>query len=195
MKLGIVADPHLEVAGTSSPSVLGFPSVPAEYERDEYVLRYRHALQQCLREDADGVVLLDDLSRFGDDETLRAGVRLAARTGRTVWTVLATTPWPGGTANRGGERSARHACRRSGWEKAANRRPLRHQPELGLHRPLGRGPDVSGWGDDLVVLRGAGRFLTTANNPSDGRVRVGGRDLTDHAGGGARCRRKRTSIR
>jgi hypothetical protein len=76
LRLGIVTDPHLEVAGTSSPSVLGFPSVPAEYERDEYVMRYRHALQRCVREDVDGVVLLGDLSRSGDDETLRAGVRL-----------------------------------------------------------------------------------------------------------------------
>jgi predicted phosphodiesterase len=181
LRLGIVRDPHLEVAGTSSPSVLGFPSVPAEYERDEYVMRYRHALQRCVREDVDGVVLLGDLSRSGDDETLRAGVRLAARTGRTVWAV------PGN--HDLGERvdALARAVRWMGAENVRLATPAGEAAERGLRiaglsvtsqnwgytaRSDG-GPDVSGWGDDLVVLLTHYPIISLVEKVPEGSIQHG----------------------
>ena len=87
LKFGIIADAHLSPPGMSFPPVLGFPSVRAEYAMTDVMARYRLALRRCVREGVDGVVLLGDLSQSGDGGSLEAGVRLAAKTGRTVWAV------------------------------------------------------------------------------------------------------------
>src|SRR4051812_14811427 len=88
LKLGIIADAHLRPVGTSFPPVLGFPSVPYEYEKSDDITRYRRALKRCVEEGVDGVALLGDLSRVGDAISLETGLKLAARTGRTVWAVM-----------------------------------------------------------------------------------------------------------
>ena len=69
MRLGILADPHL---------------VPDNRATDEDMVRYRSALRRCVQEGVDGLALLGDLSWSGDDASLEAGLRLAARTGLVV---------------------------------------------------------------------------------------------------------------
>lgn len=81
MKLGIIADPHLSPAGTR------VTSYHTQYQNADVMVAYRLALQRCVREGADGIVLLGDISNSGDTESLEAGVRLAAETGLTVWAV------------------------------------------------------------------------------------------------------------
>ena len=81
MKLGIIADAHLGPPGTR------VPSFHVEYESADTMVAYRLALRRCVQEDVDGVALLGDLSHSGDEESLDAGVRLAAETGLTVWVV------------------------------------------------------------------------------------------------------------
>ena len=72
LRLGILADPHL---------------VPDDHATDGDMARYRSALRRCIREGVDGLALLGDLSWSGDDASLEAGLRLAARTGLAVWAV------------------------------------------------------------------------------------------------------------
>lgn len=81
MRLGIISDAHLSPPGTR---VSGFHT---GYETAEIMTIYRLALQRCVQEDVDGIVLLGDLSQSGDGESLETGVRLAAETGRRVWAV------------------------------------------------------------------------------------------------------------
>lgn len=159
MKLGIIADAHLQPVGPSFPPVLGFPAVPYVYEKSDDLMRYRHALERCVEEGVDGLVLLGDLSRIGDAESLETGLRLAAKTGLPVWAV-----------------SGNHECyarvtaleRAVRWVGAENVRLA--TPEGALvgvgQRIAGLGvtsenhgytarsdqrPDVSAWGDDFVV--------------------------------------------
>lgn len=159
MKLGVIADAHLRPVGTGFPSVLGFPSVPYEYEKSDDILRYRRALRRCVEEGVNGLVLLGDLSRTGDAESLETGLRLAARTGLPVWAV-----------------SGNHECyervdaldRAVRWIGAENVRlgtPAGEVVGVG-QRIAGLGvtsenhgytarsderPDVRSWGDDFVV--------------------------------------------
>lgn len=79
LRLGIVADAHLGPAGTR------IPAFHVEYGNADTLTAYRLALRWCVREGADGLVLLGDLSHFGDEESLEAGVRTAAETGLPVW--------------------------------------------------------------------------------------------------------------
>ncbi|MDP8926459.1 MAG: metallophosphoesterase family protein [Actinomycetota bacterium] len=79
MRLGIVADAHLGSAGTR------VPAFHVEYGNSDTLTAYRLALRRCVREGADGLVLLGDLSHSGDEESLKAGVRTAAEAGLAVW--------------------------------------------------------------------------------------------------------------
>jgi hypothetical protein len=69
LRLGILADPHL---------------VPDNRATDDDMVRYQSALRRCVQEGVDGLALLGDLSWSGDDASLEAGLRLAARTGLVV---------------------------------------------------------------------------------------------------------------
>jgi predicted phosphodiesterase len=186
LKLGIVADAHLSPPGMSFPPVLGFPPVSAEYATTDVMMRYRLALRRCVREGVDGVVLLGDLSWSGDDESLEAGVRLAAKTGRTVWTV-----------------SGNHDCgervdalaRAVRWVGADNvRLPTPEGEVLGAGglRVAGifvtsenRGytarsderPDISGWGDEPVVWLTHYPMISFADKASRAGLYYGDNDL------------------
>lgn len=81
MRLGIIADPHLSPPGTR------VTSFHTQYGNADTMVAYQLALRRCARESVDGVALLGDLSNSGDDESLEAGVRMAAETGRKVWVV------------------------------------------------------------------------------------------------------------
>jgi predicted phosphodiesterase len=81
LRFGIIADAHLGPAGTR------VPSFHIEYEMAETMVAYRLALRQCVRENADGILVPGDLSHSGDDESLEVGVRIAAETGLPVWVV------------------------------------------------------------------------------------------------------------
>lgn len=161
LRLGIVADPHLSPAGTRLASVLGFPSVPTEFAMYNAMVRYRRALKWCIREGADGLALLGDLSWSGDAESLGAGLRLAARTGRAVWTVSGNHDC--------GERvdAMARAVRRVGAENVRLAMPSGEvfgaggvrvaglcvsSENYGYTAFLDERPDVSGWGDEPVVL-------------------------------------------
>ncbi len=161
LRLGIVADPHLSPAGTRLASVLGFPSVPTEFAMYNAMVRYRRALKWCIREGADGLALLGDLSWSGDAESLGAGLRLARRTGRTVWTVSGNHDC--------GERvdAMAKAVRRVGAENVRLATPSGEvfgaggvrvaglcvsSENYGYTAFLDERPDVSGWGGEPVVL-------------------------------------------
>ena len=161
MRLGIVADPHLSPAGTRFASVLGFPSVPTEFAMYNAMVRYRRALKWCIREGADGLALLGDLSWSGDAESLGAGLRLAARSafGRAVWTVSGNHDC--------GERvdAMARAVRRIGAENVRLATPEGEvfggvrvaglcvsSENYGYTAFLDERPDVPGWGDEPVVL-------------------------------------------
>jgi hypothetical protein len=163
LRVGILADPHLSPAGTRLASVLGFPSVPTEFAMHNAMARYRRALKRCLREGADGLALLGDLSWSGDVESLGAGLRLAARSafGRAVWTVS-------GNHDCGDRVDAMaRAVRRVGAENVRLATPsgevfgaggLRvaglcvSSENYGYTAFLDERPDVSGWGDEPVLL-------------------------------------------
>jgi predicted phosphodiesterase len=161
LRLGIVADPHLSPAGTHFASVLGFPSVLTEFAMYNAMVRYRRALKWCIREGADGLALLGDLSWSGDTESLGAGLRLAARTGRAVWSVSGNHDC--------GERvdAMARAVRQVGAENVRLATPSGEvfgaggvrvaglcvsSENYGYTAFLDERPDVSGWGDEPVVL-------------------------------------------
>jgi predicted phosphodiesterase len=161
LRLGIVADPHLSPAGTRFASVLGFPSVPTEFAMYNAMVRYRRALKWCIREGADGLALLGDLSWSGDVESLGAGLRLAARTGRAVWTVSGNHDC--------GERvdAMARAVRRVGAENVRLATPSGevfgasgprvaglcvNSENYGYTAFLDERPDILAWGDEPVVL-------------------------------------------
>ena len=163
MRLGIVADPHLSPAGTRLASVLGFPSVPTEFAVYNAMVRYRRALKRGVQEGADGLALLGDLSWSGDAESLGAGLRLAARSafGRPVWTVSGNHDC--------GERvdAMTRAVRRLGAENVRLATPegevfgaggvrvaglCVNSENYGYTAFLDERPDVSGWGDEPVLL-------------------------------------------
>jgi predicted phosphodiesterase len=81
LRLGIIADAHLSPSGTR------VSSSHTEYENTDTMVAYRLALRRCLWEDVDGVALPGDLSQSGDDESLEAGVKMAAESGLKVWAV------------------------------------------------------------------------------------------------------------
>ena len=81
MRLGIIADAHLGLPGTSAWAF------HTGYETADITSIYRLALRRCAREGVDAVVLLGDLSASGDGESIEAAVRMAAGTGRRVWAV------------------------------------------------------------------------------------------------------------
>jgi calcineurin-like phosphoesterase family protein len=149
--------------------------------------RYRLALRRCVREDVDGVALLGDLSWSGDGESLEAGLRLAAKTGRRVWTVsgnhdcgervdalaravrwigeenvrLAT---PEGEVVGGGLRVAGMGVASENWGYTAR---------------SGGEPDVLGWGDELVVWLSHYPMISFAEKASRAGLYYGDNDLED----------------
>lgn len=154
MRLGIVADAHLGPAGTT------VPAFHVEYGNTDTLTIYQLALRRCVREGADGLVLLGDLSHSGDEESLEAGVRTAAETELAVWIVsgnhdcfsreeaLADTVrrvgaenvrllTPDGEAVAERVRLAGFSVTSGSWGYAAG--------------STGR-PDVSGWEDDECVV-------------------------------------------
>lgn len=160
MKLGIIADAHLRPVGPSFPPILGFPAVPYEYEKSDDIMRYRLALRRCVEEGVDGLVLLGDLSRTGDAESLETGLRLAARIGLPVWTV------PGNHECYERVDALTRAVRWVGAENVRLATPGGEAIGVG-QRIAGLGvtsenhgytarsderPDVESWGDDFVVL-------------------------------------------
>lgn len=154
MRLGIVADAHLGPAGTT------VPAFHVEYGNTDTLTIYQLALRRCVREGADGLVLLGDLSHSGDEESLEAGVRTAAETELAVWIVS------GNHDCFSREEALADAVRRVGAE---NVRLLTPDGEAVAERvrlagfsvtsgnwgyaagSTGR-PDVSGWGDDECVV-------------------------------------------
>ena len=188
MKLGIIADAHLSPAGTSFPSVLGFPSVPTEYAMSDVMVRYRLALRWCARGDVDGVVLLGDLSQSGDGRSLEAGVRLAAKTGRTVWAV---------SGNHDCGERVEALARAVRWVGADNVRLATPEGEVvgaGGPRTAGlcvtsenRGYtarsdgrfDILGWKDDPVVWLTHYPMISFAERASRAGLHYGDNDLED----------------
>jgi predicted phosphodiesterase len=187
VKLGIIADPHLGPTGMSFPPVLGFPSRPLEYERSDAMMRYRVALRRCIREEVDGVLLLGDLSWSGDRESLEVGIRLAAKTRRRVWAV-----------------SGNHDCgervdalaRAVRWVGADNVRLATLEGEAvgeelriagmsvasenwGYTARSGGRPDVSRWGDELVVWLSHYPMISFAEKASEADLYYGDNDLED----------------
>ncbi len=154
MRLGIVADAHLGPAGTT------VPAFHVEYGNADTLTTYQLALRRCVREGADGLVLLGDLSHSGDEESLEAGVRTAAETELAVWVVTGNHDCfsredaladavqqvgaenvrlltPDGEAGAESLRLAGFSVTSGSWGYAAG--------------PTGR-PDVSRWGDDECVV-------------------------------------------
>lgn len=187
VKLGIIADPHLGPTGMSFPPVFGFQSVPYEYERSDAIMRYRTALRRCVREEVDAVLLLGDLSWSGDRESLEVGVRLAAKTGRRVWAVS-------GNHDCGERVDALAKAVR--WVGADNVRLAMLEGEMvgeglriagmsvtsenwGYTARSGGRPDVSGWGDDLVVWLSHYPMISFAEKASEAGLYYGDNDLED----------------
>jgi Calcineurin-like phosphoesterase len=146
LRLGILADPHL---------------VPNDHATDGDMWRYRSALRRCVREGVDGLALLGDLSWSGDTRSLEAGLRLAARTGLAVWAVsgnhdlgergdtLARTVRRVGTKNvrlatPADEAFAAEGIRVAGLCVASD--------NYGYTARTDERPDISGWGEETVVL-------------------------------------------
>ncbi len=146
MRLGILADPHL---------------VPDDHATDGDMARYRLALRRCVQEGVDGLALLGDLSWSGDDASLEAGLRLAARTRLAVWTVS-------GNHDLGEQDDAlAEAVRRVGAENVRLATPAGQvsggkgvrvtglcvaSDNYGYTARSDERPDVSGWGEETVVL-------------------------------------------
>jgi calcineurin-like phosphoesterase family protein len=146
LRLGILADPHL---------------VPDDNATDGDMTRYRSALRRCVRECVDGLALLGDLSWSGDDASLEAGLRLAARTGLAVWAVsgnhdlgeredaLTKTVRQAGAKNvriatPAGEVFGGKGIRVAGLCVASD--------NYGYTARSDERPDISGWGEEPVVL-------------------------------------------
>jgi predicted phosphodiesterase len=153
LRLGIISDAHLSPPGTR------YSSSHSEYKNSDIMVAYQLALRRCVQEGADGIALLGDLSQSGDDESLEAGVRMAAETGRTVWAVSGdhdcfkrADALPGAVRLVGADnvRLAAPAgevveggLRIAGFSVAIGSRSYAAGP--------GGKPDVSSWGDDLVA--------------------------------------------
>jgi calcineurin-like phosphoesterase family protein len=146
LRLGILADPHL---------------VPNDHATDGDMARYRLALRRCVREGVDGLALLGDLSWSGDAASLEAGLRLAARTGLVVWAIsgnhdlgeredaLAMTVRRVGAENvrlatPAGEVFGGKGIRVAGLCVASD--------NYGYTARSDDRPDVSGWGEEPVIL-------------------------------------------
>jgi calcineurin-like phosphoesterase family protein len=146
LRLGILADPHL---------------VPDDHATDGDMARYRSALRRCVREGVDGLALLGDLSWSGDAASLEAGLRLAARTGLVVWAVsgnhdlgeredaLAKAIRRVETKN---VRLATPAGEVFGGEDVRVASPCVTSDNYGYTARSDERPDVSGWGEETVVL-------------------------------------------
>lgn len=59
----------------------------SEYGNSDLLVAFWYALERCVEEGVDGVVLLGDISNSGDDWSVEEGVKLAAETGLAVWVV------------------------------------------------------------------------------------------------------------
>jgi hypothetical protein len=149
-----VADAHLGPASTT------VPAFHVEYGNADTLTTYQLALRRCVREGADGLVLLGDLSHSGDEEPLETGVRTAAETELAVWIVS------GNHDCFSRQDALADAGRRVGAENVRLLTPEGKAVGEGLRLAgfsvtsgnwgytagtTGR-PDVSGWGDDECVV-------------------------------------------
>jgi 3',5'-cyclic AMP phosphodiesterase CpdA len=81
LQLGLIADVHLNPAGTA-PVAWHNP-----YRLADAAQRFTQALNHCCTAGADAIVVLGDLTHFGDDTSLHTGVALAAACDRPVYIV------------------------------------------------------------------------------------------------------------
>ena len=146
LRLGILADPHL---------------VPDDHATDGDMARYRSALRRCVREGVDGLALLGDLSWSGDAASLEAGLRLAARTGLAVRAVSGNHDlgeWEDALAEavrRVGAKNVRLATPAGevfGGEDVRVTGLCVASDNYGYTARSDERPDVSGWGEETVVL-------------------------------------------
>lgn len=81
MRLGVITDVHLAPADT--PPVGWHNPYPMEQAS-----RLLHdAVERCLFEEVDGIVLLGDVAHLGDEPSLAAALTVAAGTGISTWIV------------------------------------------------------------------------------------------------------------
>lgn len=146
LRLGILADPHL---------------VPNDHATDGDMARYRSALRRCVREGVDGLALLGDLSWSGDDASLEAALRLAARTGLAVWAISGNHDLGeredalAGVVRRVGAKNVRLATPAGevfGGEDVRVAGLCVASDDYGYTAHSDERPDVSGWGEETVVL-------------------------------------------
>jgi predicted phosphodiesterase len=148
LKLGIVTDSHLGPGGTRVGAWHN------EYYMSDTVTAFRYALQRCIEEGVDGVVLLGDISNSGDDWSVETGVRLAARTGLPVWVNHDCFERVGAVRDAVRRVEARNV--RLATPEGAMAEGVRvagvsiTMDDAWVSRADGR-PDVSRWGDEPVV--------------------------------------------
>ena len=151
MKLGIVTDSHLGPGGTR------VGAWHSEYYMSDTVTAFRYALQSCVEEGVDGVVLLGDISNSGDDWSVETGVRLAAKTGLTTWVVSGNhdcferVEAVRDAVGRVGARNVRLVASEGAMVEGVRVAGASiAMDDTWVSRADGR-PDVSRWGDEPVV--------------------------------------------
>jgi 3',5'-cyclic AMP phosphodiesterase CpdA len=150
----LIADAHLSGPGAAPAAFHN------RYELGDAGARYRSALGLCVREGADALALLGDISHLGQAGALEEGLGLAAGTGLPVWAV------PGNhdaaeredalalAAGRVGAGNVRLASGRGeavGEELRVAGLSLRSGDGGFTARSVG-GPEVEAWGDGVVLL-------------------------------------------
>ena len=83
MKLGIITDIHLYPTPEDGRVFAWHNPYPIARAQAQYVA----ALDRCVQESVDVIVILGDVSMMGDEASLRCGVELAAQTGKPIWVV------------------------------------------------------------------------------------------------------------
>ncbi len=151
MKLGIITDSHLGPGGTR------VGAWHSEFYMSDTVTAFRFAVQSCVEEGVDGVVLLGDISNSGDDWSLQTGVRLAAWTGLPVWVVSGNhdcferVEALRQAVRRIGARNVRLVAPEGAMVEGARAAGVSvTMDDAWVSRADGK-PDVSWWGDEPVV--------------------------------------------
>jgi hypothetical protein len=152
VKIGIITDVHLyPTPGDGKTFAYHNP-----YPMERAPAQLESAIEICRRAGVDQIAMLGDLSHIGDAASLSLGVQMLARAGAPVWIspgnhdcvpraeamAEAVSAYGDGHVTFLGT----HATRVGDVHIAGL--PLRDE---GMQQPNGAAPDVSAWGDDLVV--------------------------------------------